>query len=47
MGVSLDTASCLAGCALYKGVTCYNRLLGCFVSNSTCEAVTVCANAHQ
>ncbi|HEX7477836.1 MAG TPA: hypothetical protein VF331_08515 [Polyangiales bacterium] len=46
-GVSLDTASCMAGCALYKGVTCYNRLLGCFVSNSTCETVTACANAHH
>ena len=47
MGMNLDRATCMAGCAQYRGVTCFNRLLGCFVTNTTCESESSCANANR
>jgi hypothetical protein len=46
MGMNLDQPSCMTGCATYKRITCFNRLLGCFTSNDTCDSVTMCANAR-
>jgi hypothetical protein len=44
MGMNLDQPACMIGCATYRSVTCFNRLLGCFMTNDTCGSVTTCAN---
>lgn len=47
MGMTLDPETCMVGCTRYRELECFNRLLGCFQTSTTCEAQSSCADSKR